>query len=108
MRTLKAEGMRRILTPLILAGMRAEVAAFCLWYNVHRPHRALGGATPAEVRDGEASARDGPSWEARPRYPLRDRRATRKRRRAKGALPLVVTHVEGRKHLPIVALRRAA
>jgi putative transposase len=108
MRTLKAEGLRRILIPLTLSRMRRDVAAFALWYNAHRPHRALGGATPAEIRDGRVPTRDATSWEVRPRYPLRDGRATKRRRRAGGALRLVVTNVEGRKHLPIVELRRAA
>lgn len=108
MRTLKHEGLRRLLIPLSLSRMRAELAAFCLWYNTCRPHHALGGATPAEMRDGNRPANDRAGWEVRPGYPLRDRRRRRRRTRASGALRLVVGSVAGRAHLPTVELRRVA
>ena len=42
-RTLKEEGLRRILVPLNLRKMRDEVIATIRWYNIRRPHTSLGG-----------------------------------------------------------------
>ncbi|MCA9510405.1 MAG: integrase core domain-containing protein [Myxococcales bacterium] len=33
------------------AEVERHVAAYVEWYDAHRPHRALGGRTPREVRD---------------------------------------------------------
>ncbi len=49
-RSMKAECRRRILVPLGLDPMREELACYATWYNLHRPHQALGGLTPAEER----------------------------------------------------------
>src|SRR5512138_2401016 len=50
MRTLKAEGLRRLITtPLDEATMTEELTVFVDWYNEVRPHRGLGGATPNEM-----------------------------------------------------------
>ena len=110
-RTMKAEGLRRILVPFNLPEMNRELALFARWYNVHRPHRALDGATPAEVRDGRRPAHKALGYETRPRHPPRGKVAQRRGvehvERAVG-LKLVVDYVEGRKHLPIVQLKSAA
>lgn len=99
-RSMKDEATRRILVPLSLPRMRVEVTAYSGWYNGHRPHQSLGGATPNE-RLAEAPPEREPI-EARPRHPLAAgaRRAPR--------LELVVRRHEGRAHLPIVELREAA
>jgi transposase InsO family protein len=111
MRTLKHEGLRRILMPLTIKGINHELALFCRWYNVHRPHRALLGATPAEVRDARLPAHRRNSYEPRPRHPLESKLSARRRigrvTRVE-RLELIVTQVEGRKHLPVVELRAAA
>ncbi len=110
--TLKSEGLRKILVPYELARMREEVRVFCLWYNSVRPHSSLGGATPDEVYFGVTPARDGPRYEPRKGFPLRTRpsksapKAVRGKRGVK--LDLVTSHFEGRRHLPVVELRRAA
>jgi transposase InsO family protein len=110
--TIKQEGLRWILMPLSLARMQSEVDAFVLWFDEHRPHRSLSGATPNEVYEGRPLARDGPRFEPRRRYPLGRTpssgapKAVRGRRGAR--LRLGVRYVEGRKHLPVVELRWAA
>jgi putative transposase len=110
--TLKSAGLRRILVPYGIDQMREEVRVFCVWYNGVRPHSSLGGATPDEVYFGVQPARDGPRFEPRKRVPLGIRpskcapRAARGRRGVK--LELVAGYFEGRAHLPVVALRRAA
>jgi hypothetical protein len=105
-RTLKSEMLRcLVMVPFRLSAMKSEVMAYMFWYNQHRPHRALSGRTPAEVRDGLVAAFDKPMMETRPRYPLARARLTR---RVRGKLELVVERVEGRAHLPVVSLRQAA
>jgi len=111
MRTLKSEGLRRILVPLTARTMHRELSLLCRWYNAHRPHRAHGGATPAEMRDGRLPAQHVLGVETRPGHPLRgkltERRGIQKVERAE-RLELVVGHLEGRAHLPIVEIRKAA
>jgi transposase InsO family protein len=52
--------------------MQEEVDLILPWYNQHRLHQALAGATPFELRRyaGIPPARDGPRFESRVRYPL--------------------------------------
>ncbi len=104
-RSLKDEMLWRLpVLMLSLPKMRAEVAAYVEWYHEHRPHMALGGATPAEFRDGRTPARDLPRWEPRASVPLA--RGDPAKRVA--GLQLVTERVQGRNHLPIVSLRDAA
>jgi transposase InsO family protein len=102
--TLKEECTRRILIPFGLDAMRVEMQLFARWYNEFRPHASLHGRTPDEVYTSQTPARDLPRFEPRPRYPagaeLRGERGD--------TLELKVDYLEGRKHLPIVQLRRAA
>lgn len=93
-RSLKDEALRRILLPLTLRAIEAEIDAYFAWYCEHRPHQSLGGVTPAEVL-------------ALPRLVTRRPRAPPKKRRVR-PVRLVVSYVEGRPHLPIVELRRPA
>jgi len=94
--TLKTEAMRVLMVPFRLAAMRAELVAFVGWYDAHRPHQSFGGRTPAEVYEEleRADQREG-SGSATPLTLGKP-------------LALKVSHLEGRKHLPIVELRAAA
>ena len=52
-RTLKAEcAGRLILVPFRLPAFRNELILYCSWYNIHRPHTRLRGATPDEIFHG--------------------------------------------------------
>ncbi len=104
--TLKGEGLRRIVLPLRYDAMCREVELFVQWYNVHRPHSSLGGATPDEVFFHRPAARDGPRFECRAKWPLREGVSLRADQGA--AVQLAVTFLEGRRHLPVVELSRAA
>jgi hypothetical protein len=102
--TIKAECTRRILVPFGLDQMRVEMDLFMRWYNSFRPHASLRGCTPDEVYGGQKPARDGPRLEPRARYP-----ASHELRGKPGdVVELSVQYLEGRKHLPIVKLQRAA
>ncbi len=101
-RSMKTECTRRIIVPLRLNEMRKELGWYANWYNEHRPHQALDGLTPAEVYDDTGAPSQVVQFEPRLRRPV----ASDRRKRAR--LQLVVKFVEGRRHLPIVELTRAA
>jgi transposase InsO family protein len=105
-RTLKDEGLRRILVPLRRTEMLVEVDVFIDWYNVRRPHMGLAGATPNEIYRGLRPARAGPRYEIRPKYPVRRREKLRKKKET--IVHLVIGHHDGRPHLPVIHLRPAA
>ena len=110
-RSMKSECTRRILVPLRLGSMRRELALFVVWFNEHRPSQALAGRTPREVHDGVRPAHVKPRFEPRARWPRRSGCASppAEIRETCGArFTLAVGYLEGREHLPVVELRRAA
>jgi putative transposase len=107
-RSLKDEWLRKILVPLALPRMQAELARYQLWYNEHRPHSTLQGMTPTERLAGKTLACH-TRLEPRAKMPLaRGSPSTRAARRVRGRLELVVTHVDGCVQLPVIELRDAA
>jgi hypothetical protein len=90
---------------------RREVAPATDWYNEHRPHTALGGRTPNEVYFGRYPANRRPRFEPRERWP-RGSPCARPWALVRGSpgarLELDVEFHAGRKHLPVVRLKRAA
>ncbi len=110
-RTLKDDGLRRILVPLTLEKMRAEANAIIAWYNTCRPHTALGGRTPEERYRRIPAACRRPRFEPRPRWPAASGCASppAKVRGDPGVrLQLHVDWLAGQKHLPVVTLKRVA
>jgi hypothetical protein len=110
-RSMKNECTRRIRVPLLLDAMRRELSAYAIWYNEHRPNQALGGRTPWEVHVGIRPANTRPRFEPRGNWPAASpcaspQTAIRGKRGTK--LSLVVGCVGGKRHLPVVALRKAA
>jgi transposase InsO family protein len=98
-RSMKGECTRYLLVPMSLAAMRRELHLYTIWYNTERSHMGLAGKTPNEVWSGRPRRR----LEPRPKWPHRPRR------RGNGdKFMLDVSYVEGRKHLPVIELRRAA
>jgi transposase InsO family protein len=91
--TIKCECTRLIAVPYRMRSFDRELALYREWYNGHRPHRGLEGATPDEIHDGVTPASQ------RPRGQMGDRDA---------ATVLVVGHLAGRRHLPVVSIGRAA
>lgn len=97
--------------PLRREAFRRELLSIVGWYNEHRPHITLGGRTPNEVYFARYPANRKPRWEPRSQWP----------RGSPCALPwavvkskpgarveLVLEFAQGRKHLPVVSLKRAA
>ncbi len=105
-RSMKRECTRRIVVPFRLDAMREELALYVTWYNEYRPHQGLDGTTPNDVYAGEVSSNPGVRFEPRPKWPVNTRRDGQCQRVSR--LHLVVAFVEGRRHLPVVELTRAA
>ena len=114
-RSMKNECCRWIVVPMRVAKLRVEVSLCFVWYNHHRPHQGLGGRTPDEVYF-EVYFRREPANEERRYEPRRNWRrdsacaepwAKVKGRRGVRLDPRV-SYLKGRRHLPVVALQRAA
>jgi putative transposase len=111
MRSLKVECTRRTIVPMELDAMRLEIALYVVWYNQHRPSQALGGRTPQEVYEALPPANRGRRLEPRAQWPRRSPCASPQAgiRGERGAkLSLMVGFLEGRRHLPVVELQKAA
>ena len=109
--TLKNECTRRITVPLRRENMRRELTLHFDWYNEHRPHEFLIGRTPNEVYHDRPAANEEPRIEVRPLWPPNASCATPAA--AIDGEPglkvkLVVSYHAGRKHLPIIQLKRIA
>ncbi|TDJ72978.1 MAG: hypothetical protein E2O39_05860 [Planctomycetota bacterium] len=103
-RSMKPECTRRIIVPSRLDEIRRELSSCSTCYKEHRPHMGLGGRTPAEMYDGLPSASEGPRIEPRARWP---RKVENRTGRIGIRLELVLSHRDGRRHLPIVELKAA-
>jgi hypothetical protein len=109
--TIKSECTRRIAVPYADAAVREELALFRTWYNRVRPHERLRAATPDEIYDGGKPLWKRARFEPRDRW-RRDATCAAPQPRIAGRcgakLELTVNFLEGRRHLPIVRLRRVA
>jgi transposase InsO family protein len=112
-RTLK-DGCTRLLVVVALRRQtsRNELHHFVRWYNRHRPHMTLDGATPDEVYYGRRPACRAPRGEPRAAWPRASpcaRPPTLVKGQPGAELAMVVTFPASRHHhLPRVALRRVA
>ncbi len=102
-KSLKDEWLRRLIIPLHLEVMRADLSAYMSWYNEHRPHQSLAGCTPWEIYESRTPAIRAIRFEPRAKWP-----AQRDVALSCVRLTLSVTYHEGRRHLPIIELKRAA
>ena len=102
-KSLKEEWLRRLIIPLRLDAMRADLSVYMSWFNEHRPHQALEGKTPMEVYHHLAPANADRRFEPRSKWPTR-----REPDASSIRLTLVVTYHKGRRHLPVIELKQAA
>jgi len=110
-RSIKHECTRRFQVPFRRDRVRGELALYVAWYNNYRPHGALGVRTPDEVYRSLAPACEKPRLELRSRWPVESRCASPQAPLDRGGpheARLEVRFLGGRRHLPIVSLRRAA
>ena len=107
----KKEGIRRLLIPLRQRTFLQEFSFYAAWYNEHRPHTALRGATPNERYFGLRPANRAPRFEPRPHWP-RGSPCAKPQTLIMGQpgarIKLAITFEAGRRHLPVVTLRRVA
>ncbi len=110
--TIKDSCARLILVPLRRKDFLNELKYFSQWYNEFRPHMTLDGRTPNEVyRQEPRPAHRAPRFEPRETWP-RGSPCAKPQSLIKGRpgvnLLLQIDYHRGRKHQPIVTLRRAA
>lgn len=109
--SLKNECTRRILVTLRKGVFSRELGWYVEWFNEYRPHSGVDGNTPNELYHGFSPARQRSRYEPRSRWP----------RSAPCAAPIVpvagscgarirldVRYHWGRRHLPVVAVKRVA
>jgi putative transposase len=110
--TLKQNLAWLTLVPLRREAFQAEVNRLVLWYNKHRPHMTLAGNTPDEVYDRQrCPANRQPRFEPRLGWPRRSPCAspvTLVKGKPGARLEFQVLIDGGRRHLPIMILKRAA
>ena len=109
--TLKQNIAWLTLVPLRREAFLGELRVLGQWYNMHRPHMSLGGRTPEEVYEGLRPQNRQPRFEPRPDWPRRcpcAKPVTLVKGQPGVRLELEVTFLAGRRHLPIVTLKRAA
>ena len=109
--TLKNECTRRMVVPLRRVAFRRDLHYFQLWYNGHRPHMTLGGATPDEVYFRSKPAHRQPRIEPRKHWPRRStcaRPGTLVAGQPGDRFDLKIKLLGYRRHLPVVTLQRAA
>ena len=97
--------------PLDRKAFRHEVSLFVEWYNGHRPHNTLQAATPEEIYFDSPPAAQGPRFEPRRRWPRGSPSAgppAKVRGQCGQRIALDVTYLAGRRHLPIVELKKVA
>jgi hypothetical protein len=100
-----------LLVPLRREAFCKELLLLAKWYNEHRPHSSLHGRTPNEVYYDHFPANRKPRLELRDCWP-RGSPCARPWALVKGKagarIALDVEFLSGRKHLPIVRLKRVA
>jgi transposase InsO family protein len=110
-RTLKDRYLRKILIPYDAKQMRSEMTVFIQWYNRHRPHETLDGATPIERYEGSTPANQSPRHEPRCKWPGKSSCAkpiVPVKGRPGVKLELVISFMDDHGKLPVVELRKAA
>jgi putative transposase len=110
-RTMKDRCTRVILVSLRREAFRGELRLFFDWFNEYWAHSTLGGRTPNEAYQKRFPACRLPRYEPRPGWPRGSPCAAPHalvRGRPGARLELEVNYYRGRKHLPIISLRRAA
>jgi Integrase core domain len=110
-RSMKNECCRRIVVPMRVTKLLVGVSLYFVWYNHHRPHQGLGGRTRDEVYFHREPANEERRYEPRRNWP-RDSACAEPWAKLNGRRGLRldprVSYLEGCRHLPVVALQRAA
>jgi len=99
------------IVPLAQGAFGRELDDYVAWYNAERPHSRFGARTPDEIYFDSFPACRRPRFEPRERWPRRSPCAQPHalvRGRPGAVVELIIEHRGGRRHLPVVSLRRVA
>jgi len=110
-RSMKYEYLRHILVPMHVVRMRQETACYIGWYNQHRPHQSLDGATPLEIYESAMPANRRPRYEPRKHWPAVSGCSApyaEPRPEQGKCLRMALTFADKYKQLPIIQLREVA
>ncbi len=110
-RSMKYEYLRHILVPMHITHMRQEIVCYIDWYNRHRPHQGLEGATPLEIYESSIPANRKARYEPRKHWPVGSGCAApyAEPRPEQGKhLRFVLTFADKYRRLPIAQLREVA
>ena len=110
-RTLKDTYLRKILIPYNTKQMRSEMTVVIQWYNRHRPHETLDGATPIERYENSTPSNQSPRYEPRRKWQRKSRCAkpiVSFKGRQGVKLELVISFMDDHGKLPVIELRKAA
>ncbi len=109
--SLKTECIRHIFVPLRRGKLLRELVCYQDWYNEQRPHMTLDGRSPNEVYWKRRPANRRPRIEPRRNWP-RGSPCAKPQTLVAGKpgdeCTLRVDFQNGRRHLPVVTLTRAA
>ncbi|MGH7145530.1 MAG: DDE-type integrase/transposase/recombinase [Planctomycetota bacterium] len=111
MRSLKTECTRTLQIPLTRRRMLAELLFYRDWFNHHRPHQGMQSRTPDEKYRRIRPRATYPRFEPRQQWPPGSPCAVPKasvRGECGVRFTMEVSCFQGRKHLPIVTLKRVA
>jgi transposase InsO family protein len=109
--TLKQSIAWLTLVPLRRRAFLRALRYLATWYNRHRPHITLGGRRPDEVYHGLGPINCQPRFEPRANWPRSSpcaKPVTLVKGQPGARLEMDVQFSGGRRHLPVVSLRRAA
>ncbi len=109
--TLKQSIAWLTLVPLWRPAFLRELRDLATWYHRHRPHMTLGGRTPDEVYHRLGPMNRQPRFEPRANWPHSSpcaKPVTLVKGQPGTKLEMDVQFSGGRRHLPVVSLRRAA
>jgi len=111
-RSMKNECTRLLpVVPLARAAFGREIDEYVGWFNAERPHFRFGARTPDEIYFGRFPACRRPRFETRAYWPRRSPCTAPHaivRGRPGAVVELNLEYRGGRKHLPVVSLRRVA
>ena len=99
------------IVPLARAAFGRELDHYVAWFNAERPHSRFGARTPDEIYFNQITACRRPRFEPRTHWPRRSPCAQPHalvRGKPGAVVELIVQHRGGRRHLPVVSLRRVA
>lgn len=109
--SIKDECLSRMVIPLRNDQMRHNLTDYSHWYNEHRPHSRLNGATPLEIYANQIPANLRLRYEPRCKWPITSGCAAPIvpiKGKCGVRLKLHVSFIDKNQNLPVIKLRKIA